>query len=78
MVSVQHVQLPERRPERVAELRVVDVRAVHAVERAVLRRQQRLELRIFRDEAAHEVERAQRGRGRPVQRRAQQALCERG
>ena len=46
----KHAQLPQRTPKRIRHLRVVDVRAVHAVPRAVLRREQRLELRVALDE----------------------------
>ena len=56
----KHAQLPQRTPERIRHLRVVDVRAVHAVPRAVLGREQRLELRVALDERGDARERARK------------------
>ena len=74
----KHAQLPQRTPKRIRHLRVVDVRAVHAVPRAVLRREQRLELRVALDERGDERERARGGTRWPVQRGGEEALRERG
>ena len=74
----KHAQLPQRTPKRIRHLRVVDVRAVHAVPRAVLGREQRLELRVALDEGRDEGERARGGTRWPVQRGGEEALRERG
>ena len=77
MPRLEHAELVQARRERVAELRVLELGAVHAVDRAVLRRQQRLELRVAREQLLDERERREHARRGPVQRGGEQALRER-
>jgi hypothetical protein len=83
MIPRQPGELPQTRPKRATQLRIVELRAVHSITttaKSVLggRGEQRLELGLALEQASHECEGAQRGARWPMLCGAGQAFGERG
>lgn len=78
MILVKDMQLPKGSPEGVAQLWVIEIRAVYPINSPVLGRQKRFELWVFCDQTPNEVESPQNSSWWPIQRRRKETFCESG
>jgi len=78
MTLLKDLQLPKGTPERIAQLGIVDIRAVHPIDRTIISGQERFEFWVLSNQASDKVESSQDSRWRPIERRSEKTFGESG